>query len=244
MLTPILEEAVKAYDGKVILAKVNTEQEQELAAQFQIRGIPVVKAFLGGKQVSEFTGALPRHQVDSFIRGLLPSESDKFLGNAQDLMGQGNRSEARHWLERALGEDSRNPAALLMMGQLHFDNGQYDDAEPFLQRITAGGEMRHAADSLMARIDLARVVEVLDSPDLLMAGISANDENVRAHLDLGCWHLHLGDMEAGFEALLKAAASGEQAEEARHRMVQGFAILGPSHAVTRAYRSRLASLLF
>ena len=244
MLTPTLEAVIESMGGAVVLAKINTEEEQELAGLFQIRGIPAVKAFKDGKQISEFTGALPRHQIEAFIRGLMPSQADVYTEKGRALLQEGNRTEARLWLERALEEDSRNPEALLLMGTVFYKNSQFDEAEKFLKRITGGGGVGRASEALLAKIDLARAVEGLDPLNVLQAIVSANPDDLQARLNLGVCFLHDGDMELGFEELLRAASAGLQAEEARHRMVQGFAMLGPDHAMTRNYRGRLASLLY
>src|SRR3954470_15620296 len=76
-LSPALERAAQARAGKVELAKLDTDANQRLAAQFGIRGIPAVKAFRDGKVTAEFTGALPPPQVDAFFDGLVPSEADE-----------------------------------------------------------------------------------------------------------------------------------------------------------------------
>src|SRR3954452_23037943 len=76
-LSPALERAATERAGKVELAKVDTDANQELAASFRIQGIPSVKAFRDGNIVSEFTGALPPPQVESFFDTLVPSEADE-----------------------------------------------------------------------------------------------------------------------------------------------------------------------
>ena len=86
-LTPVLEQAVKERDGKVALAKVDTDANQRLAAAFRIQGIPAVKAFKDGASSSEFTGAQPPAVVERFLDALLPSEADALVeaGDEEDL---------------------------------------------------------------------------------------------------------------------------------------------------------------
>ena len=84
-LTPALEKAESAREGKVVLAKVDTDANQQLAAAFQIQGIPAVKAFRDGKVVDEFTGALPPASVEAFFDSLVPSRADELLAAGDEL---------------------------------------------------------------------------------------------------------------------------------------------------------------
>src|SRR2546421_529342 len=76
-LTPALENAARAREGDVDLAKVDTDKNQSLAAAFRIQGIPAVKAFRDGQVVDQFTGAVPPAQVDAFFDRLVPSEAER-----------------------------------------------------------------------------------------------------------------------------------------------------------------------
>lgn len=84
-LSPALEQAEAARSGKVVLAKVDTDANQRLAAAFQIQGIPAVKAFRDGRVVDEFTGALPPAQVEAFFDKLVPSRADELLAAGDEL---------------------------------------------------------------------------------------------------------------------------------------------------------------
>jgi putative thioredoxin len=91
-LTPVLEAAVEATDGAVELVKVDVDQNPRVSMRYRVQGIPAVKAFRDGRLADEFTGAVPRASVDSFLRGLLPSEADR-------LVAQGDEASIRQALE-------------------------------------------------------------------------------------------------------------------------------------------------
>jgi len=84
-LSPALEKAEAARAGKVLLAKVNVDSNQNLGAQFQVQGIPAVKAFRDGAVVDEFVGALPPARVEAFFDGLVPSRADELLATGDEL---------------------------------------------------------------------------------------------------------------------------------------------------------------
>ena len=75
-LTPRLEALAASYAGRVRLAKINSDDNPELARRFGVRGIPNVKAFVGGVMVDEFTGVLPDRELREFVDALLPSPAE------------------------------------------------------------------------------------------------------------------------------------------------------------------------
>jgi putative thioredoxin len=84
-LTPALEKAEASRGGEVVLAKVDVDANQRLAAAFQVQGIPAVKAFRDAKVVDEFVGALPPAKVEAFFDGLTPSRGDELLAAGDEL---------------------------------------------------------------------------------------------------------------------------------------------------------------
>ncbi len=116
-LTPALEAAATAREGKIDLAKVDTDANQRLAAAFRIQGIPAVKAFKDGAIADEFTGAIPPAAVERFFDSLLPSEADA-------LVEAGGEEELRRALEL---EPTRADAGLALAGLLR-ERGARDDA--------------------------------------------------------------------------------------------------------------------
>jgi putative thioredoxin len=138
-LTPALEKAAAAREGKVELVKVNTDENQGISAAFQIQGIPAVKAFKDGKEVAQFVGAAPPAQVERFFDGLVPSE-------AEQLVAAGDEESLRRALELEPGRRD----AKVKLAQLVYDRGDSDGALALLEGI----EGDFAAEGLAARIRL------------------------------------------------------------------------------------------
>jgi putative thioredoxin len=154
-LTPILEKAVRAREGKVALAKVDTDANQRLAGAFRIQSIPAVKAFSMGSVAAEFVGAQPPAQVDRFIDALLPSEADA-------LVQAGDETALRRALKL---EPNRADAAVALARLLH-ERGESDAALELLGNIRGS----FATEGLAARIRLEREPELVEAFAALDAG--------------------------------------------------------------------------
>ena len=99
-LTPVLEKVAADYAGRVKLVKINSDQNQELSAAFNIRSIPNVIAFKDGRAAAQFMGAVPEGEVRAFFDGLLPSASELALARAEAHYAAARMDEA----EKELGE--------------------------------------------------------------------------------------------------------------------------------------------
>ena len=140
MLAPVIERAIDQHDGKVELAKLDTESNQATAARYGIRGLPTVKAFRDGEVVDEFTGAQPPQVVDRFVAGLVPSEADELV--------EGGDEES---LRRALEVDPQHPTARRELAKSLLRRGEVEEARQLLDGVTGD----FVADGLAARAQLA-----------------------------------------------------------------------------------------
>jgi putative thioredoxin len=147
-LTPVLEQAVSEREGKIALAKLDTEANQRLAAAFRIQGIPAVKAFKDGAIVSEFTGAQPPAVVARFLDALLPSEADA-------LVAAGSEDDLR----RALALEPSRADAGVALARILVARGERDDALAILSEFPGS----FAAEGLAARLRLEDDEELRDA---------------------------------------------------------------------------------
>jgi putative thioredoxin len=160
-LGPVLEGAAAAREGKVVLAKLDTEANPGLARQFAIQSIPAVKAFRGGGVVDEFVGALAPAGVERFFDQLVPSESD-------ELVQAGDEDSLR----RALTLDPNRADAAVELATILHARGEIDEA------LTLVGPIRgnFRAEGLAARIHLERMPEEIDLADAFAALDAGQDE--------------------------------------------------------------------
>jgi putative thioredoxin len=147
-LGPLLEQAAAEREGKVLLAKLDTDANPNLAQVFQIRGIPAVKAFSDRRVVDEFVGAQGREAVERFFDALLPSEADLLVAN-------GKEDDLRRALEL---EPSRSDAAIPLARML-IARGEGDQALEALARVSGSFQ----ADGLAARLRLEKDDQLSDA---------------------------------------------------------------------------------
>jgi putative thioredoxin len=138
-LTPVLERAVAAREGKVELAKVDVDRNPQLQAAFRIQGIPAVKAFRDGRVASEFTGALPPAEVERFFDALVPSEADELAASGDEQS-----------LRRALEVDPNHASARRELGKLLLQRGETHEAVELLEGLPGD----FVANGLLARTQL------------------------------------------------------------------------------------------
>jgi putative thioredoxin len=242
VLGPALERLAEERKGDFILAKVNVDENPELAAGFRIQGIPAVKIFQDGALADEFTGALPEEALREILSRFLPTAADREAEKAEKLAAEGKTEEAKGIYKKLLAADPNHDRSLLGLAQLiASDDGPR--AQELLDRVAFTSPLRSEAERLLARFKL-------------QSG-GGNEAELRAALAAAPENL-----EKRF-ALAEALAAGEKYEEAlkeflevlkrdrsfhddgaRKAMLDIFEVLGNEHDLTQRYRSELAQVLF
>lgn len=235
-LSPILEEAVAARDGDVVLAKVDVDANPQLARAFQVQGIPAVKAFKGGRIVQEFTGAQPRAQVEALIDAIVPAPTDKLAEQARRLAAT-DPEAAIEVAQQALDQDPAHRGAALALADIVVD----DDPQRALDLVTPHRPIAEA-EAIATRAELGLAG---GDPDDLAARVDADPDDVEAALQLARLRAADGDYVRAVDLLLALVRKGGQIREpAREQLVGIFNVLGDDHELVRSTRPRLAAALF
>src|SRR4051794_19172783 len=181
-LTPALEKAAAARDGRIDLAKVDTDANQGLSQAFGIRGIPAVKAFKDRKIAGEFTGAIPPAEVEKFFDTLVPSDAELAADAAvesgdEEALRAALAADPRHSgaapgpgdggaRRAALAADPRHSGAAAALARLLIERGETDAALAVLEPLPPND---FAAEGLRARArlgaDLAPAFDAWDAGD-------------------------------------------------------------------------------
>ncbi len=176
VLGPILEKAVESTDGRVVLAKVDVDDNRQVAAAFQVQGIPAVYAMKEGKVVGGFVGAQGEQQVREFVDQLLPSDEDLLI---QGLISAGDEESLHKVLEMVPDHEG----AALALGSLLIADGRGDEALEVLARLPETGEVRHLAALARTGADVTDQ-DIETNLDALLEQVKEDDGARQQFLDL------------------------------------------------------------
>jgi putative thioredoxin len=237
-----LEKLATEMQGTWVLAKVNVDNNQRLAAQFGVQGIPAVKAFRNGKVVDQFTGALPESQIRTWLKKLVPSDVDQLADAALHLEADDLQAAVGKY-RQALQADPKHGRSLLGLARaLTLLNDP--QATDVLSQISAGTPEYPAAQALRQIGTLMSAAQ--DDVAGARERLSLDPKNTQAR-----WHLAatLARSQQWDDALrhLLAIVQQDRAfgnDAARQAMLAIFALLGERNPVAANYRRQLASALF
>jgi putative thioredoxin len=239
-LKPILEKLAADYGGKFLLAKINSDENQELAVRYGVRGIPSVKAFINGEQVDEFSGALPEGEVRAFLDRLIPSPADELRQQADAARVSGDVAGALRLLGEASKLDPSNVGVRLDAAEIMLDLNEADEASRLLGSVPDDADPR--VPQLKARLQFMGAAG--EDEASLGARVAANENDLDARLKLANLLIAAGQYEPGMDQLLEIVRRdrGFGDDVGRKTLLSVFNLLGGGELVSR-YRRMLASAL-
>jgi putative thioredoxin len=239
-LKPILEKLAAEYGGKFLLAKVNSDDNQELAARYGVRGIPSVKAFIDGEPVDEFSGAIPEGEVRAFLDRLIPSPAEEVRAQAAEKRMAGELSAALQLLADASRLDPGHLGVRLDAAEIMLDLNEADEASRLLASVPDDADPRVA--QLKARLQFLGAAGADEAG--LQVRIAADENDLEARLQLAKLWVAASNYEPAMEQLLEIVRRdrGFQDDIGRKTLLDVFNLLGGGELVSK-YRRLLASAL-
>lgn len=218
MLTPTLEKMANEFNGRFLLAKINTDQNPTISMQYGVRGIPNVKLFKNGQVVDEFVGAQPEGMVRQFLQRHVPANAPRPAASAPQQDADGIPADGR-----------------LRLAKQHLRQGKGCEALTLLTNFPAG-PLADTAQQLRPLADLlcqvSRGQQISGKTDLDILYRQAADATRR-------------EPAAALYQLLVALHQEEPAHKQRPRAIMHaiFTLLGDADPLTQQYRQQLAALI-
>jgi putative thioredoxin len=245
-LMPILARLADEFAGAFILAKVDTEAEQELAAHFGIRSLPTVQLFKQGQPVDQFMGALPEAQIRDFLNRHIERQSDRLVVEALDRLAAGDLDGGARLIDAARAEDPDNSRLFIAEVQLKAARGDTKGAVELLEHTP----LELAADpqiaALRGRLYFASAVAEAATANECADRLAADPDDSEARYQLAAHKVVAGDYQAALDLLLALMQRdrGYGDDAARKAVLMVFDLLGGEGDLVAAYRPKLARLLY
>lgn len=245
-LGPVLEELAAEGGGSWILAKLNSDENPNLSRAFNVRGIPQVIAFVDGRAAAQFTGALPREAVLSFLRSVVPSAADRLAARALEAGKRGNVDEALALWEEVLKLDPSNDRARVQRARAFLMRGQPGEAQGELAHVSEASDVAAEAESLRMLVECGRRVTERGGIDAIRTRAADDPESAANRYDYGCALAVAGDFGNALAEFLEVVRRDRKFDDdaGRKAMVAIFSILGDAAPLTREYRTLLSREIY
>ena len=249
-LTPVLEKVVESKKGKVILAKINVDENQGIAAQLNVRSIPTVYGFVDGKPIDAFQGAQPESKIEEMVKKLIDSapgnEIPKLLEEADNLFKETKYEEAQKIYENLISLDPGNPTVIAGMLRCLLQLQKNDDAKEIFNSLD---------DEILKDEEILKVKKLIDNLDNSNKGESIEElinklrldpDNKDLTLEIAEKYFSLNQNEEGFETLLNLYNKDSKwnDEIAKKKLLEYFDLLGFNDPNVINARKKLSSMMF
>ena len=249
-LTPTLEKCVSEKNGKVILAKINIDENQNIAAQLNIQSIPTVYGFVDGRPVDAFQGAQPESKIESMIDKLIEATpGNKIPGlieEADKLYQNQDYEKANEIYHQVFVLEPGNIKAVIGILRNLLKLEKYDDLNEMLESLD---------EKILEDEEVKKIVKLSsnnqqnrNSGDIegLLKLVQDNPENLDGRFNLAEFYLNNNRPEDGFSELLMIFEKNPKWNDgaAKHKILEYFDLLGINDPIVIEARKKLSSLMF
>ena len=252
-LGPQLEEAVKAANGAVTMAKVNVDENQAIAGQMQVQSIPTVFAFSNGQPVDGFQGAVSASEIKAFVDrvvaangGEVESGLESAVASAEQMLDDGDFEAAIETFSAILEEDANNIKSYIGLIKCHIAVGDLDQAEAILNGIPLEISQSPEIEAVHAQIELAKQAQDAGPINELALLVEKNPDDNDARFKLAQALHGAGQVEDAVDQLLELFKRDREWNDgaAKAQLFTIFEALEPNNEIVLNGRRKLSSLIF
>ena len=249
-LTPTLENVVNRKNGKIILAKINVDENQGIASQLNIQSIPTVYGFVDGKPLDAFQGAQPESKVEAMVDKMIDAtpgnEIPKLIEEADQLFSDQKFEESLKLFENLVGMDPGNPRIIAGMLRCLIQIKRFDDANEMFDSFD---------EKILENDEIIKIKKLLDATnkednkildEKLIQEVNNDPKNMDLRFKLANSYLSISETEKGFNELLKIFEQNPNwnEEAAKKKLLEFFDLLGFNDPNVVEARKKLSSMMF
>ena len=245
MLMPVLKKLVDEYDGKFVLAKVNTDEQRELAKAHGIRSLPTLHVYKQGERAEEVLAAQSEATLRTILDRHIERESDRIRARAKEAYRQGQHDAALALLDDAHQNEPDNHHLTLDYAELCLREAQLEKTASLLAALPR--EVRDAAEAMRLRALLDFALAIKEAPPIeeLEATVSREPDNLEARYQLGAWQVLNDRFEHALETFMQLFQRDRSFRDdaGRRGLLAIFELLDNQGELVTRYRRKLFNLL-
>ncbi len=245
-LAPVLAKLADSYQGKIRVAKVDSDEQQALATQYGVRSLPTVKIFRNGAVVDEFVGAQPEAAIREILGRHVERPSDKLRAAAQTALRNGHMEEATQLLQQIIADEPDDNVAKLELAELYLDSGKLAEGGELLETLPLATQEEQEVKALLARLHFLRIAAAAPETAQLTQRIATDPADLAARRQLGARLILEGSFAAGMEQFLEIMRRDRRFEDdaGRRGLIAAFELPGSDDELANTFRRRMAALLY
>lgn len=241
-LAPILNRLANEFSEKIILARVNVQQNPQIVQQLAVRTLPTIKVIFQGQMAQDLEGPQEETTLREIIEQLTMSSVERIREQIKVYLSQGLRAEAIELLQQVISEEPHNHALQTELSDLLIMENRIDEAKQILASLPTDAEGISKPQNRIAFIELASELPPLAE---LMNAREANGDDLQLQYDTAVRLIADDQIEAALEGLLIMLKKDKSFEDelARKTMIKVFELLGKGDTMATAYRRKMFTFL-
>lgn len=241
-LAPILNKLATEFSEKIILARVDVQQNQQIVQQLAVRTLPTIKVIFQGQMAQDLEGPQEEATLREMIEQLTMSSVERIREQIKVYLAQGHRTEAIELLQQVISEEPHNHALQTELSDLLIMENRIDEAKLILASLPTDAEGISKPQNRVAFIELANELPPLAE---LLTAREANEDDLQLQYDTAVRLIADDQIEAALEGLLIMLKKDKSFDDelARKTMIKVFELLGKGDAMATAYRRKMFTFL-
>lgn len=240
-LMPTLHKLAEEFQGQFILAKVNIEEQPELAQQFQVKSVPTLMLVGEGQLLDQFNGVKPESEIRAFLKQHLTNPVDAFKEQIKLLIGEGELDQAQEMLQQAITQLPEDTDLQIDLARVLLQKNLATEAKAVLENLPEAEKARPQVKGLMAGLKFAEVAPSAEQ----LAALGEREDSEANYLKAMAALLQ-GEHEQALERLLNLLRDDRAYQEgvAHKTLLEVFAMLGEGNPLVVKARRKLYTLMY
>lgn len=244
-LAPILEKLAAEQAGKFVLAKINTDEEPQIAQYFGVQSLPTVFALVQGQVVDQFVGLLTEEQIRQWLAPLLPSPAQLLVREAMSLADSDPKAAEAKYREALLLSPKEDMIKICLASVL-LKQGRLEECSTLIEELAARGFLEPDAERIKSELELRLAAAESGGVEEARKAAEADPANLSLRIKLADAYAAASQHRKALEICLEIVKQdyGDARSEAKSTMIKIFDVLGPASELTGEYRRKLATALY